>query len=792
MAKKAEELKDDSTNELLKEIERREKAVSQREKEVSRLEEIKKSLETDYQKKNSDLDALQQRILTEKSDVIVAKNTEISKLNESIAKANKDLVAKSEELAIKKASVDTEINTYKEKKLKDVYTETINKLDVEIKRIQEDYDKFLKIATSTVSWSEDKLKKAFDDLTEEFKKLLEAKEKLIQDRINDLEAAKKEYDNAISETSNIEQVKSKLVIREKKVESKEKNIQKFIDDEAKKQAQSISMELENYKKLYEDALKEKKDLDLKYRKLVDTSSSLENLDKMKLEATNQNLLRENEELKKNFGKFSTEDYQELKSKAERVENIESKNRELQYTIRDLQAQVDLLKSDQDNAEHLKFTNEQLQNKIRVERLLTLELKNEIDNLASRVDNVKSGIIASEAIEEKYDDFVDCPQDERKNIDENNWINEIIRNCKESGFEFSRRLFYSFHTALKTSDMSPLTVLAGVSGTGKSKLPQLYSRFGGIYFLSVPVQPDWDSPQSLFGYYNSIEKRFNATSLLRAIVSFQANKSKSSSKDKIYDLSDNVLIVLLDEMNLAHIELYFADLLSKLEERRGEDKDISFPLDLGAGNDKYKVVLTDNVKWVGTMNEDETTKSLSDKVVDRGNIISFPRPEGFVRYNNTLLKPQHNKIKRSVWESWVNDKYTLDDKEAKYYMDIVEGINNALKEVNRALGHRVWQSIENYMISHPLVKEYKNDENRRKKALNYAFEEALVHKVMPKLRGIDTDGTQRENCLNKIESILSSNELKTILPDFQKAMESVTGTFVWDSAKYLSEDYNMEG
>jgi hypothetical protein len=341
-------------------------------------------------------------------------------------------------------------------------------------------------------------------------------------------------------------------------------------------------------------------------------------------------------------------------------------------------------------------------------------------------------------------------------------------------------------------MSPLTVLAGVSGTGKSKLAQLYSRFGGIYILSIPVQPDWDSPQSLFGYFNSIEKRFNATSLLRALVSFQANKSKSSSKDKIYDLSDIVLIVLLDEMNLAHIELYFADLLSKLEERRCENKDITFEVDLGAGNDKYKVILNDNVKWVGTMNEDETTKSLSDKVVDRGNIISFPRPEGFVRYNNTSLKPEYNKIKRSVWENWVNDKYSLDDKEAKYYMEIVVSINNALKEVNRALGHRVWQSIENYMISHPLVKEYKDDDNRRKKALNYAFEEALVHKVMPKLRGIDTDGTQRENCLDNIESILSSNELKTILPDFQKAMESVTGTFIWDSAKYLTEDYNMEG
>lgn len=792
MPKKVEEIKDDSTNELLEEIERREKAVSQREKEVSRLEEIKKTLENDYQNKNAELDKLQQKVLTEKSEVIVSKNSEINKLNESIAKANKELVAKNEELAIKKASVDTEVSTYKEKQLKEVYDVTIKKLNTEIKRIQDDYEKFLNTATSTVSWSEEKLKKAFDDLNAEFKNSLESKEKLIQDRIKDLEAAKAEYDKAISESSNIEQIQSKLVIREKKVESKEKNIQKYIDEEAKKQAQSIAMELENYKKLYEQALNEKKDISLKFRKLVEDSAAVENLDKVQLEFTNKRLLQENEQLKKNFGKYSTEDYQELKSKADRVDNIESKNRELQYTIRDLQAQVDLLSSDQANAEHLKITNEKLQNQIRVERLLTLELKTEIDNLASRVDNVKSGIIASEAIEEKYDDFVDCPKDERESIDENQWINEIIKNCKESGFEFSRRLFYSFHTALKTSDMSPLTVLAGVSGTGKSKLPQLYSRFGGIYFLSIPVQPDWDSPQSLFGYFNSIEKRFNATSLLRALVSFQANKSKSSSKDKIYDLSDNVLIVLLDEMNLAHIELYFADLLSKLEERRGENKDITFEVDLGAGNDKYKVVLTDNVKWVGTMNEDETTKSLSDKVVDRGNIISFPRPEGFVRYNNTSLKPEYNKIKRSVWENWVNDKYSLDDKEAKYYMEIVVSINNALKEVNRALGHRVWQSIENYMISHPLVKEYKDDENRRKKALNYAFEEALVHKVMPKLRGIDTDGTQRENCLDKIESILSSNELKTILPDFQKAMESVTGTFIWDSAKYLTEDYNMEG
>jgi hypothetical protein len=116
------------------------------------------------------------------------------------------------------------------------------------------------------------------------------------------------------------------------------------------------------------------------------------------------------------------------------------------------------------------------------------------------------------------------------------------------------------------------------------------------------------------------------------------------------------------------------------------------------------------------------------------------------------------------------------------------INNKLKSVNRALGHRVWQSIEDYIISHPLVLKYVENDEKREIALRYAFEEALVHKVMPKLRGIDTDGIQRENCLDPILKVLEDNNLLTIIPDYKNALESVTGTFVWDSALYLNNEY----
>ena len=769
----------------------REESLRQRELEVSKLEQIKKELVKEYDNKKLDLIEQKKNILNEKDKEINAKNIELKKIEESISNANKNLSTINNEYIKLKAIIDTKINIYQNKQIQEINEKLTEKIKVDIKKIQEDYLEYLKKTTDTVEWSEKKLNQQFDKIIEEFQKMLETKEKLVQNKISDLEAAKKVYEVEIEASSHIHEEEAKQRLREKIINTKEKNLQKIIEQETAKQSQDIKQQLDNYKVLYESAIEEKNKIGLEYQKLLEQSKTSEAFEILDLQNQVEKLSKNNEELIKKYGKYASDEFEEIKVKAERYENVYNANIRLQTEIRELQYQLDTLNSEQENLEHLKYTNEILQNKIRVERLIAQELKNQIDELAARVDNIKSGVIAAETIERPYPQFENCEKLDKTSINEIEWIENIIANCKESGFEFSKRLFYSFHTALKTSDMSPLTVLAGVSGTGKSKLPQLYSRFGGIYFISVPVQPDWDSPQSLFGYFNSIEKRFNATSLLRALVSFQANKSKSETKQNILDLSNNVLLVLLDEMNLAHVELYFADLLSKLEELRGESKDIGFEVDLGAGNEKYEVILTDNVKWVGTMNEDETTKSLSDKVIDRGNVLSFPRPEKFERYNKKPLRPEQPKLNRDVWKKWVDCKIELSIEEAALFMGIVESINNALKKVNRALGHRVWQSIENYIISHPLVNEYKDDETRRGKALKYAFEEALVHKVMPKLRGIDTVGDQRENCLDVIKGVLSANELLSIIPDYENAMESVTETFIWDSAKYLSDNYKME-
>ena len=244
-----------------------------------------------------------------------------------------------------------------------------------------------------------------------------------------------------------------------------------------------------------------------------------------------------------------------------------------------------------------------------------------------------------------------PRHPEGGIDEVAWLDEISRRCAGHGLRFPERILRSFHTALKTAEWSPLTVLAGVSGTGKSELPRLYSHFGGIVFDHISVQPNWDSQEAMLGFFNSIDNRFDAQPLLRFLAQTQKKRT-----DDYLGLRDNVALVLLDEMNLAHPELYFAEFLSTLELRRGYKgkKGPSLAVKIGAGLPEYQLPLGRNVLWAGTMNQDETTKSLSDKVVDRSIIIHFPRPTTLERRKRQETLNESNRgvpLHRLTWEEW---------------------------------------------------------------------------------------------------------------------------------------------
>ncbi|MBL4799400.1 MAG: chromosome partitioning protein ParA [Oleispira sp.] len=476
--------------------------------------------------------------------------------------------------------------------------------------------------------------------------------------------------------------------------------------------------------------------------------------------------------------------------------LEQDKQHLQNEKRDLQR-------DLDTQEQLEFDQERLQTKFNSLDVNYKAILADNNKLQETLDRLNPAYNTPESIEKRLksikrpciQEFV--PRRQEKNINELEWLEAIRLGIENHGLHFSYRILCAFHTALKTAEWSPLTVLAGVSGTGKSELPKLYSHFGGINFINVPVQPNWDSQESMLGYFNSISNSYESQPMLNFLVQSREKliTGCDNPEDNYNGLDDTVSLVLLDEMNLAHVELYFADFLSKLEQRRatktGEEPHID--INLGADLDPYKLTLGRNLLFAGTMNQDETTKSLSDKVIDRGTLIYFPRPNSLhSRKKLTSLPKQADMLPRIMWGSWISKKIDLSEEVVKQYKSLIEQINECLGTDGRALGHRVWQSIEYYMVNHPLVIGLDADQypDEHKEALKFAFEDQLVQKVMPKLRGIETRGYAKEHCLNPIRGLLAENKLD-ILNDFDKAMRIGHGQFSWASADYLNNEKNNE-
>lgn len=364
--------------------------------------------------------------------------------------------------------------------------------------------------------------------------------------------------------------------------------------------------------------------------------------------------------------------------------------------------------------------------------------------------------------------------------ENEWLEHIYdkigSKSEHSDLKFSRRQIYAYHTAQKIRDMSPLVVLAGVSGTGKSELPKNYAIHGGMNFLAIPVKPDWDSPASLFGYYNSIERRFEATELVQSL--YQMGKDDQYKKQ--------MMMVLLDEMNLAHPEQYFADMLSKLETCRGLTQCAQYDIVLGGGEHPEHLDIGSNILWTGTMNEDETTKGLSDKVIDRSTLIAFPRPTTLYNRENKREIKQEFILSRKKWDEWCKSENNTDEvrKQLENYRIVVQRLNENMSAMGRNLGHRVWQSMFQYICHHPDV-IYAKNQDELAVAMKKAFCDSIAFKVMPKLRGVEVRG-QNEEKFEQIRNILATNA-EELVPDYNHARELTTELFQWCSADFMNKD-----
>ena len=154
--------------------------------------------------------------------------------------------------------------------------------------------------------------------------------------------------------------------------------------------------------------------------------------------------------------------------------------------------------------------------------------------------------------------------------------------------------------------SKLLILEGISGTGKTSLPYSISRYMGNPATMVSVRPSFRDRTELLGYFNEFSKRFNETEFLRAL--YEAGYRPDPT------------LIVLDEMNLARIEYYFAEMLSVLEMPSKEEWVLDLVPTAWAGDPKLmeggKIHVSDTTWFIGTANNDDSTFTITDKVYDR--------------------------------------------------------------------------------------------------------------------------------------------------------------------------------
>ena len=201
------------------------------------------------------------------------------------------------------------------------------------------------------------------------------------------------------------------------------------------------------------------------------------------------------------------------------------------------------------------------------------------------------------------------------FDDDLQLTDICRNFRNFA-AYRLGLFYSEEDIRKFVaglGVSHLMVMQGLSGTGKTSMATAFGSYIGNMSTVISVQPMWKERSDVIGYFNEFTKQFSESVLLKTL--YEAS------------YSDEVCIVVLDEMNIARVEYYFADFLS-LMELNEDSRFLEMTSDVWPKDPSHfkggRFRIPDNVWFIGTANNDDSTFAISDKVYDRAMIVNLDR------------------------------------------------------------------------------------------------------------------------------------------------------------------------
>ena len=283
-----------------------------------------------------------------------------------------------------------------------------------------------------------------------------------------------------------------------------------------------------------------------------------------------------------------------------------------------------------------------------------------------------------SIDEEYKDY------KIKNYGNNFTLPELCENFRN--FAASKlRLYYStemmrlFISALASTK---LVILQGISGTGKTSLAYAWGKFLKHDSCVASVQPSWRDRTELFGYFNEFTKKFNETDVLKEMY--------------MAGYTDDIYTIILDEMNISRVEYYFAEMLSILEMPNKDEWVIELVPNSWKSDPKNviggKLKIPPNMWYIGTINNDDSTFMVTDKVYDRAMPIDInDKGQAFTPIETDAMDINYSYLDGLFAEAMQNNQIS------QATLDKIEKMDDyVIKHFRIAFGNRIVSHMKKFV------------------------------------------------------------------------------------------------
>ncbi len=326
---------------------------------------------------------------------------------------------------------------------------------------------------------------------------------------------------------------------------------------------------------------------------------------------------------------------------------------------------------------------------------------------------------------KRNEFFKSIEDNKDKVINDGNITKVLDDfylyTKEDNLCYTKEDIYNFYTCIEASE---LVILAGMSGTGKTRLPLSFAKYFNMSeeketLLFVPISPSYLEPSDVLGFLNPNTNTYVPSQT--GIVEFLIHASLNPNK---------MHMIIFDEMNLSQIEYWFAPFLSLLEQDQDSRKLVLYsPASTCLNKKDYQssIKIGNNIVFVGTVNLDETTKNISDRLKDRSFIINLNQ-SSFLSYQEEQ-KNKNKNYKKMYRKDFYNFTHRLDhtfnyienlDSSILSFLDTVHNLLNTCDR-QKGISFRTVKNISQYMY-------FKPNDMPSDTALDLVFKQTVMKKI----------------------------------------------------------------